>query len=55
MKDDMFQYFYDEWEKISEKGYTKIFTYWISISFSPVGCLLIAEYLPFAPEHYLIH
>lgn len=21
----MFQYFYDEWEKISEKSYTKIF------------------------------
>lgn len=25
MKDDMFQYFYDKWEKISDKGYTKIF------------------------------
>lgn len=31
------------------------FTYWISILFFPVGCLLIAEYLPFAPNHYLIY
>lgn len=58
MKDGMFQYFYDEGEKISEKGYSKIFNGLYLLNqylFFPVGCLRIAEYLPFAPNHYLIH